>query len=160
MVDRGWRAIDLFFESWEDVVTQSKNGVLWAPMRSLMTKARRKREAELQAQWTIGATVALSGPNAEFGGFGAGPMFSADYPGLLSRGDNVGLTQAPTMPMEHESRARGTPWILDDSARTDLNMDAAECDGLLQGWDDLMRNFPLAPSDTEMMQPVADGWWW
>lgn len=48
-VERGWLAVDNVFSSWGDVVKVSKGGPLWTPMRRLMLKARRKRQADMRA---------------------------------------------------------------------------------------------------------------
>jgi hypothetical protein len=49
ILERGWRAADAVFNDWDDAVKHSKNGMLWAPMRRLMAKARKKREDDMQA---------------------------------------------------------------------------------------------------------------
>jgi hypothetical protein len=52
LVERAWRAVDCVFNDWGDAVKHSKspnNGMLWLPLKKLMAKARRKREADLKA---------------------------------------------------------------------------------------------------------------
>jgi hypothetical protein len=59
VVDRGWKAVDSVFTDWDDaVVKHSKTGMLWVPMRKLMAKARRKREADI----LISKTAAFQPP--------------------------------------------------------------------------------------------------
>jgi hypothetical protein len=47
IVDRGWRAVDAVFNDWDDLVKHGKKGMHWMPMRRLMAKARKKREADI-----------------------------------------------------------------------------------------------------------------
>lgn len=47
-VDRAWATIEAVFEQWGGRIASNKKGMLWRPMRKLMTKARAAREKELQ----------------------------------------------------------------------------------------------------------------
>lgn len=48
IVARAWKALDVVFEDWGRVLTHTKSGLLWLPMRKLMAKARKKREENMQ----------------------------------------------------------------------------------------------------------------
>ncbi len=50
LLERAWRAVDSVFNGWDDAVKYSrspKNGELWMPLKRLMAKARKKREADI-----------------------------------------------------------------------------------------------------------------
>ena len=48
IVERAWIAVDTVFSEWDGAVSHTKSGMLWQPMRRLMTRARRKREENMQ----------------------------------------------------------------------------------------------------------------
>ncbi len=62
VVDRAWNAINGVFDSWGERVRASKRGMLWGPLRQLMIKAKRAREA------TLAETNPTSDGNALAGG--------------------------------------------------------------------------------------------
>ena len=47
-VDRAWAAIDSVFEDWGSSINGTQKGMLWKPLRRLMTKARSERAKALQ----------------------------------------------------------------------------------------------------------------
>lgn len=50
IVERGWRSVDAVFTSWSEALRKHQtNSQLWTPMRKLMIKARRKRQADMDA---------------------------------------------------------------------------------------------------------------
>ena len=49
-VDLAWEVIDEVFDEWGGVVSATKKGMLWKPMRKLMAKARAARKAELEKE--------------------------------------------------------------------------------------------------------------
>ena len=49
-VDLAWEVIDEVFDEWGGVVSATKKGMLWKPMRKLMTKARAARKAALEQE--------------------------------------------------------------------------------------------------------------
>ena len=49
-VDLAWQVIDEVFDEWGGVVSATKKGMLWKPMRKLMAKARAARKAELDRE--------------------------------------------------------------------------------------------------------------
>ena len=50
-MDLAWQVIDEVFDEWGGVVSATKKGMLWKPMRKLMTKARAARKAELEREF-------------------------------------------------------------------------------------------------------------
>lgn len=49
-VGKAWAAVDSVFDDWGGVVSASKRGMLWKPLRKLMTRARAARDQELEKQ--------------------------------------------------------------------------------------------------------------
>ncbi|KAL9097653.1 MAG: hypothetical protein Q9163_006321 [Psora crenata] len=51
LVERAWRIVDVVFEIWSARVADSRNGMLWRPMKKLMSKAQAKRQqTEMMSQ--------------------------------------------------------------------------------------------------------------
>jgi len=219
LVERAWRAVDGVFNDWGDAVKHSKsqkNGMLWLPMRKLMAKARRKREADMQAFAMYG-----SRPQAQPGiiriptsmemlptgstliaeelynnvdlvrplqqGLPLDSQFSDPTPPVdFSRGmlDSMTALQQQSQQQSQQSQAsssrsqsqlqaqfqqfghmpQNTPWLLDDSALVDLDMNAVDGDVSWEGWDDLVRDFQMEvdPSVPDARGPAITGmgnWW-
>jgi hypothetical protein len=190
MVERGWRAVDGVFDTWQDAVKHTKNGMLWAPMRSLMARARKKREADMQERANpvptgffarSTADVARTTPDLipqvgemRYLNLGLDPIRplqqglpANSYPSLRPEENGYAALQTPRMQMELQSQyqPQGTPWILDDSALVDLDMNAVEGDVSWEGWDDLVRDFPTTLPDAavpSVIDPTVGGmgtWW-
>lgn len=49
-VEKAWAAVDSVFDEWGGVVSASKRGMLWKPLRKLMARARAARQRELEKQ--------------------------------------------------------------------------------------------------------------
>lgn len=49
-VEKAWAAVDSVFDEWGGVVSASKRGMLWKPLRKLMARARAAREREMEKQ--------------------------------------------------------------------------------------------------------------
>lgn len=47
-VEKAWAAVDSVFDEWGGVVSASKRGMLWKPLRKLMARARAARQRELE----------------------------------------------------------------------------------------------------------------
>lgn len=62
-VEKAWAAVDSVFDEWGGVVSASKRGMLWKPLRKLMTRARaaRRRELEKQRRFPLDGSL---GPSA------------------------------------------------------------------------------------------------
>jgi hypothetical protein len=162
-------------------VKHSKNGMLWAPMRRLMAKARKKREDDMQAlQNSAASTYQLntlasssSGTFAAAPSYGELPTATPSYfseedldpirplqPGLPPGGqwddmspqmNDPGLvnfmtaqSQQPTQSQlqaqfQQHSHQPTRPWILDDSALLDLDMNVDN----IEGWDDMANYFQM-----------------
>ncbi len=215
LVERAWRAVDVVFKDWGEAVRHSKNqknGMLWAPMRKLMAKARKKREADMKTFATYDSprealrgllgpvpppfpAMTTGGSLAEVQNEDVGPIrplqrglpmdnqFQPPIPpiDLSQRGlDNMMALQGqgqfppqsqPQMPsslqtqfQQYGVQAQSTPWLLDDSALVDLDMNGVDADASWEGWDDLVRDFQMEVDSSAQDQrgPVmsAMGTWW
>lgn len=56
-VDRAWRAIDSVYDVWEKTLNNAKRGMLWRPLRKLMTRAQQSRERLVQEKEYLGWQV-------------------------------------------------------------------------------------------------------
>jgi len=220
IVERGWSAVDGLFNSWGDAVKHSRHGQLWTPMRKLMLKARRKRQADMHAmginienlnhgaQGSKGAqrqqqTTAKPQANpADLGGIPDINFRQELESGTTHLRQDLLLPQYWPTPPEDQNDAQAqnldamagymaesdlqsmntsnvgmgvsgytntnaaVPWLLDDSALTDLDMGAGDAEGEIswEGWDDVVRDFQM---EVDMSQPDARGpningmgtWW-
>jgi hypothetical protein len=152
-----------------------------------MARARKKREADMQeranpvpteylARSTVDVAGATPDPNPQvrevrFLNLGLDPIRplqqANEYPALQPEGNGYAALQTPGMQMVLQSQYQphGTPWILDDSALVDLDMNAVEGDVSWEGWDDLVRDFPTTLPDAavpSVIDPTVGGmgtWW-
>jgi hypothetical protein len=54
-----------------------------------------------------------------------------------------------------------TPWLMDDNALLDLDMNALDDDANWQGWEDLVRDFQAAPNPDARVNALGSvGNWW
>ncbi|KAG8533463.1 uncharacterized protein KY384_002246 [Bacidia gigantensis] len=54
LVERAWRIVDIVFDDWAARIADSPNGMLWRPMKKLMTKAQTKRrESSFLSEGTV-----------------------------------------------------------------------------------------------------------
>lgn len=62
-VDKAWVAVESVFDEWGGVVSASKRGMLWKPLRKLMTRARaaRMRELEKQCRFPLDGSLGPAG---------------------------------------------------------------------------------------------------
>jgi hypothetical protein len=49
-VEKAWTTVDSVFDEWGGVVSASKRGMLWKPLRKLMNRAKAAREREVEKQ--------------------------------------------------------------------------------------------------------------
>lgn len=82
-VEKAWAAVDSVFDEWGGVVSASKRGMLWKPLRKLMARARaaRQRELEKQCRFPLDGSI---GPSS----VPAMALSNAPPPSLRSNGLN------------------------------------------------------------------------
>lgn len=53
-VDRAWRAIDSVYDAWESTLNSAKRGMLWRPLKTLMSRAKQTRQRQIQEKQSLG----------------------------------------------------------------------------------------------------------
>ena len=66
LVDRAWRIVDTVFDDWAARIADSPNGMLWRPIKKLMTKAQAKRLQAQQSEQTAKIDAKPQQPLPEF----------------------------------------------------------------------------------------------
>ena len=216
IVDRAWHSMDNIFKDWGGAGAKTKTGMLWQPMRTLMVRARRKREqdkANSQINQSLDENSEFSRPlpsGLSSDGkitipsiFPAGvtqahllesqsttsnqsnhslppngysqtpPAYSAHtmsvdekvqmQPQAGVRGTSFAPEQVE-LQLQQQQQVQQTPWLMDDNALLDLNMQDLEGEVSWEGWDDLVRDFQME-NDQQMQDfrgPSLGGmgnWW-
>ena len=183
-VDKAWSVIDSVFDEWGGVVASTRRGMLWKPIRRLMTKAKseRARALERQASFPLDgslgpamSTVMKSEPSSslptnesnDFPGFDPSLSMSSDPllqqpvgPGSMQTMQTEPFVPMNTTPADANSTEQ---WVMDDSG---LAQDPFGADGTVNwaGWDDLVKDFQMEIQDGQGFErgPVIDGmtnWW-
>ncbi|CAG8949108.1 hypothetical protein HYFRA_00002237, partial [Hymenoscyphus fraxineus] len=185
IVERAWRALDSVFGNWDMVVKSSKgSGMLWKPIRSLMGKARLRREGysgsgigggelELGMREENIRPAPMQYGNAlpTFMGADGNLLLSPPattnpttlyHPPNTTSTDPINPTLCPqivgmgTLAPEHiqntlqrhqqlnqlNMQTGTTPWLMDDNALVDLDMQGME-GANWEGWDELVRDFQM-----------------
>ena len=187
-VDKAWMVIEGVFDDWGGTVTSNQRGMLWKPLRKLMTKARaaRSKALEKQARFPLDGSL---GPTTSMFNLTPGPMSTGndalDYstfevPGLVtntlpatapvSNGLNglpqpfvpLGQTQQPTDPIIGTGDTN--QWNLDPNV---FGQDRPIEDNDLNwaGWDDMIKDYQMESETGQSLPtgPQQDGnlmsWW-
>jgi len=104
-VDRAWIAIEACFDDWGGAVSGNQRGMLWKPLRKLMTKARTERAKALQKQarfpldGSIGPVSGLNTqPGPDMNGSAQVGAFGNPAVGVSSNMFMAGIQDAPSNP--------------------------------------------------------------
>ncbi|KAL9131066.1 MAG: hypothetical protein Q9217_000889 [Psora testacea] len=159
LVERAWRIVDLVFDNWSARIADSPNGMLWRPMKKLMSKAqatRRQADALNHA-----AALQQQQPLPQFESL----AFSKPDPSLLSPSstvipamDNQGLTML-NPPFQAEQQLPSAVLAPVDRNESSGAINWAE-------WDAFMQDFETGdtPNDSDMTGmhsgPNHFGAWW
>ncbi|KAL6718136.1 hypothetical protein ACLMJK_004223 [Lecanora helva] len=151
LVDRAWRIVDTVFDDWAARIADSKNGMLWRPIKKLMSKAQSKRD---EAKARVDLPVARQQePLPEFTSLN--PTQVPDLTNIAYHPDSVlGLSQKYHLEQGLPSDLLSTLNV-SDTANT---INWAE-------WDEFMQDYQMTdpgPVDTNVLQQDADwtGVWW
>jgi len=151
LVDRAWTIVDTVFDEWAVRIADSKNGMLWRPIKKLMSKAQAKRN-EAMAQ--MSATVfPQQRPLPQFETYN--PLQDPSFANIPYHPDSVlGLSQKYNL---HEG--------LPSDILSSLNVSDPEGTINWAEWDDFMQDFELTdPAAAELKaleeDPSFRGTWW
>ena len=137
LVERAWRIVDVVFDDWAARIADSKNGMLWRPIKKLMNKAQAKRnEGRAQA----------SSPTAQQQQ--ALPDFST-----MSPFQDPSFTNMPYHP--NSVLGLSQKYNLDQGLPSDImaSLNVNESEGTINWaeWDEFMQDFEM--TDPEALEP-------
>ena len=158
LVERAWKVVDKVFEHWAEHIADSKRGMLWRPIRKLMSKAQSKR-AESSMNMPITSqqplpqfTVPTYGQFDDSNAVTPASSFSQDtMPG-------VAIGNLPDQSLNIDQQA--LPEFLDS-----LNVNEAANAINWAEWDEFVHDFEMVedpPMDLNSMQQDTShlGVWW
>jgi len=158
-VTRAWNVLDLVFQDYRDFQGHGAPGMLMAPMKKLIARARQKRAQDLEKLRTTEAAVPSSQADNK-PAFQIPPLPSDVppaqdfFPGTFDY-HNVSNPQEQTygdyqqdwlQQQQQYPNMAPTPWLLEDSALQDLGIDVNYLDPNMEweGLNDLMRQMEPA----------------
>lgn len=151
LVERAWKIVNVVFDDWATRIADSRNGMLWRPIKKLMSKAQSKRD-EAKAQ--VGVSVPQQQQALpQFTSFS--PLQGASFANVSYHPNSVlGLT-------ERYNLDQGLP----SDVLSTLNLDDSEGTINWTEWDEFMRDFEMADPgalDANALQQDANyaGAWW
>lgn len=180
--------------------SKSGSGMLWKPLKNLMSKARRKREENMaQAaingeQLTLGIPLQhMRPPPTKYGGplptftpieIGnvdaikqepqpeTNPVYQQHHqeqqaqqqampPQIVGMG-MLGPEHIQQQLQQQQMQQGGQPWLMDDNALLDLDMQGMDGAPNWEGWDDLVKDFQMDTQtgpDMQMGLGGVNNWW-
>ncbi|RAL67986.1 hypothetical protein DID88_008710 [Monilinia fructigena] len=156
LVERAWQAIDSAFDDWSDAVGSSKRG---AP-HDCPTAVRRAHALMNDA------TNAPSYEAEQTQNYLEQPQnFNNHFDTNVSTqvaGIDMLAPEQIQFSNPNAAAIAGSPWLMDENALLDLDMNALDGDTSLEGWDDLARDFQFQAGqqvpDANTLGAVGN-WW-
>lgn len=159
LVERAWKVVDAHFRHWAEYVADSRKGMLWRPIKKLMTKAQSKRAESNMKSMSITPQQPL--PQFENPAYG---HFYDPNPGspatsfLRDPASGVAMEYLPIQSLNSDEQV--SPDFLDS-----LNVTEPANAINWAEWDEFMQDFEMAeqpPMDVKAMQQDAShlGVWW
>ena len=159
LVERAWKVVEVVFEDWADHIADSRKGMLWRPIKKLMSKAQAKRAESSMRSMSITSQQPL-------------PQFT--IPAYDNFYDPNSSTPAMSFPQDSTS-----PVAMDDLSNQGLSLDQRLAPDPLDSlnvneagnginwaeWDEFMQDFEMGeqpPIDANAMEQDAShlGMWW
>ena len=159
LVERAWKVVEVVFEDWADHIADSRKGMLWRPIKKLMSKAQAKRAESSMRSMSITSQQPL-------------PQFTVPaYDHFYDLNSN---TPAMSFPQDSTSAV-----AMDDLSNQALSLDQKFAPNTLDSlnvneaanginwaeWDEFMQDFEMGenpPIDVNAMEQDAShlGVWW
>ena len=159
LVERAWRIVDVVFEDWAEHIADSRRGMLWRPIKKLMSKAQSKR-----AEYSMKSmSITSQQPLPQF----SVPVYDQFY-------DRSSSTSSMSLPQDLTSGAAMNN-ISNQTLNLDQKFSPAALDALNVNeapntinwaeWDEFMQDFEMAeqpPAGGNAIQQDASylGAWW
>lgn len=156
LVERAWKIIDVVYEGWAEHIADSRRGMLWRPIKKLMSKAQAKRaESSLK-----GMLISPQQPLPQFTDPTYGHFHdpSPNTPSMSFPQDSMSGMTIGGLPNE--------PMGLDQQISPDVlaTLNAGETANAINWaeWDEFMQDFEVAEQPPVLMQQDAShlGVWW
>ena len=151
LVERAWTIVDVVFDEWSARIADSKNGMLWRPIKKLMSKAQAKRN---EAKQTTSSSVSQQQqPLPQFDTIS--PLQDPNFANVPFHPDSVlGLSQRYNL-------EQGLP----SDILSSLNVSDTEGTINWAEWDEFMQDFEMTDPgamdpNTVQQDPSFTGTWW
>lgn len=157
LVERAWKVVDVVFEDWAEHIADSRRGMLWRPIKKLMSKAQAKRAESRMKSMSISPQQSL-------------PQFTVpDYAHFQDPNPN---TPSMAFPQDSISEIGSLPneyMGLEPQLSPDVlaSLNATEAANAINWaeWDEFIQDFEMAeqpPMDANIMQQDVShlGVWW
>lgn len=181
-VDKAWAAVDSVFDEWGGVVAASKRGLLWKPLRKLMTRARAVRARELERlrrfplDGSIGPAPGIcpnSMPLGDPNDVSTMPPGFPAFPNPLPMTNGITPFSFDTIPestadiqplLPSDNNITMTEWPYDDASALAPNIMTADENINWVGWDDIVKDFRMEVEDGQGVERGAGAsgvinWW-
>ena len=180
-VDKAWHVIEHVLGDYGGMVSMTKRGMLWKPLRKLLAKAQAVQAREVQKaamfplDGSLGPAVPPHGAAVDPMGMNGAVNFPFTYDNNLPTSNNNGLpniTQAANplqtyvsmdQPQRQLSLSDNGKWMYNDPAFPQIvqglggnpmdGVDATGGDVNWTSWDDMMENFPMSTSQDPSFNP-------
>ena len=159
LVERAWQVVDAVFEQWAEHIADSRRGMLWRPIKKLMSKAQAKRAESSMQSMSIKLQQSL--PHFTV------PTYGHFYdPNSSTSSMSFPQDSTPAVAMENLStQALDLDQKLSPDMLNSLNVNEAANAINWAEWDEFMQDFEMieqAPIDINAMQQDAShlGVWW
>ncbi|CAD6571186.1 MAG: hypothetical protein ASARMPRED_004233 [Alectoria sarmentosa] len=159
LVERAWKVVDVVFEDWAEHIADSRRGMLWRPIKKLMSKAQARRAESSMKSMSISQQQSL-------------PQFTASaYGHFYDPNSSTPATLFPQNSMSGvdtgnlSSQGLGLDQQLSPDVLASLNANEAANAINWAEWDEFMQDFEMVeqpPMDANFMQQDAShlGVWW
>lgn len=119
LADRAWSIINRNYKKWSDRVADTKDGMLWRPIKSLFKKAQAARKGDQKPFETSAASVS-SGSDPGFRSYDTTPGISSDLYAPMAFGNPSPLSQVMDPPLEFDPFAPVDISMMDMGLSTQL----------------------------------------
>lgn len=159
LVERAWKVVDAVFEQWAEHIADSRRGMLWRPIRKLMSKAQAKRAESSMKSMSITSQQSLPQFTVPAHGHFYDPTSSTPSMSFLQDSTpGVGMGNLPNQALDLDQKPS-------PDALSSLNVNEAANAINWAEWDEFMQDFEMIeqpPMDVNAMQQDAShlGVWW
>lgn len=159
LVERAWKVVDVVFEDWAEHIADSRRGMLWRPIKKLMSKAQTKRAEASMTSMSIGSQQSL--PQFTVPPYGQFYDSNSSTPAMSYPQNSTSTVAMGTLP----DHALNLDQHLSPDMLDSLNVNEAANAINWAEWDEFMQDFEMAeqpPMDVNAMQQDAShlGVWW